>query len=156
MKFWHLVWAFAIFVALFLGCYPPSGAPDPTPQSVLGTTIAPPVPLAIVLGSYGTPGLSPGPRVRWETATPECGGIGWFEPFANECIRGVFLTSEPNVIVVATWPGALIEQTAFAHEIRHWFLFTTGQDPNANHTGDFYLRVDAANEALWEWTWRGE
>ncbi len=125
-----------------------SGLDAPAAQDAPGTTIAPPAALATVLAAYGAQALAQAPRVRWTAATPDCGGTAW-RWTDGHCVRGVFQADDPDVITLATWPGALMPQTSFAHETLHWLLLRTTGDANQHHTGDFYARVDAANEALW-------
>lgn len=136
----------AALALLLAGCAVNArGLDAPAAQDATEGAEAPAGALAIVLASYGAPAQPGALRVQWVAGRPECGGIAWIE--AGHCVRGMFETSRPDVIVVATWPGALIAQTSFAHETRHWLLFHTNGD--TGHGGDFYARVDAANEALW-------
>lgn len=101
--------------------------------------------LSLILASYGAPGEAH-PYVLWVDGTDDCHGVAWFDN--GRCLRGVFYPAYPNVITVATWPGAHVSQVSLAHETLHWLHWRQGVN-DFDHGGDFYARVDAANDMLW-------
>lgn len=139
--------ALLVFALFMGGCAVEAEGTDPAPsQASLGRAIEAPEALSVVLAAYGAPGVAP-PFVMWVEGAEECYGIGWIEPSVG-CVRGAFYTALPNLITVATWPGAKLSQTSLAHEARHWLLWKRGLDTH-DHGGDFYAEVARANEALW-------
>jgi hypothetical protein len=135
---------------LSAGCSPPpppepAAAPPGVPGEVTGQVLA----LQAVLDSYGAPAGTAPPGVLW-VADLDCpGGTAW-RWSDGRCVRGVFQPASPGTVSVARWPGALLPQVSLAHETLHWLLFATTGDGNEGHTGDFYDRVAAADQRLWD------
>jgi hypothetical protein len=146
------------FSAATLAIFATSCSPDPVPTLAQPTDTGPEAPgqadaLGTILRSYGAPALLGAPAVRWKRDGLDCAsGQGWVQSSGLDrarCIRGMFETDQPAQVTVATWEGAAFPQVSIAHEVLHWLLYTTTGDPNQDHTGNFYARVNAANAALW-------
>lgn len=138
----------AVLLATVSGCSLATSGLD-TGLSAAPTGVAAPArEMDVVLRSYGVPASSPGgpPYVRWVAGEEECQWQAWRD--GQRCLRGMFDPKFPDIIIVATWEGALLPQTSFAHEVLHWLLWREGID-SSNHGGEFYVYVARANDALW-------
>lgn len=116
---------------------------DPSPTTP--DSVEAPPGLALAVTAYGDSG--PAPRVVWIQGEPACHMTAWMRD--GRCVGGMFDADRSGQIYVATWPGALLSQTAAAAEALHWSRFRRGSPDWGAHDSAYYNLVARANELLW-------